>query len=306
MKECFHFTKNKYLRTILEQGLQPTFGTNCSIIGDQVGAKVSYSVGSQGATKMFVGVHGIYSRMAEGRVNEEGFDEHSLKAIHELQQAKDFEDWEGQGVYLVFDGECIDEEHRVETKPYDAYTDMPISPEQLRVCVIRNKETGEMISSKYDIVNFWLAREQEKTGAFYRMDYSERIEEPKSDNYEMEYVELARFCELHPELLGEEKDIQTTLPQVIDESKSKFGFKKIVEMFGKIKNKIKSVFTKGETSEQGNSEVDSVEVEHDAGDAFMDKLRDESKTIEESATEIIESEEEVKNNPIEPQTPEEI
>ena len=163
-----------------------------------------------------------------------------------------------------------------------------------------------MISSKYDIVNFWLAREQEKTGAFYRMDYSERIEELKSDKYEMEYVEIARFCEMHPELLGEEKDIQTTLPQVIDESKSKFGFKKIVEMFGKIKNKIKSVFTKGETSEQGNSEVDSVEVEHDAGDAFMDKLRDESKTIEESATEIIESEEEVKNNPIEPQTPEEI
>ena len=306
MKECFHFTKNKYLRTILEQGLQPTFGTNCSIIGDQVGAKVSYSVGSQGATKMFVGVHGIYSRMAEGRVNEEGFNERSLKAIHELQQAKDFEDWEGQGVYLVFDGECIAEEHRVETKPYDAYTDRPISPEQLRVCVIRNKETGEMISSKYDIVNFWLAREQEETGIFYRMDYEERIEELKSDKYEMEYVEIARFCEMHPELLGEEKDIQTTLPQVIDESKSKFGFKKIAEMFGKIKNKIKSVFTKGETSEQYNPEVDSVELEHDAGDAFMDKLRDESKTIEESATEIIESEEEVKNNPIEPQTPEEI
>lgn len=306
MKECFHFTKNKYLRTILEQGLQPTFGTNCSIIGDQVGAKVSYSVGSQGATKMFVGVHGIYSRMAEGRVNEEGFNEHSLKAIHELQQAKDFEDWEGQGVYLVFDGERIAEEHRVETKPYDAYTDMPISPEQLRVCVIRNKETGEMISSKYDIVNFWLAREQEKTGAFYRMDYGERIEEFKSDKYEMEYVELARFCEMHPEILGEERASSDLLPQVIDESKSKFGFKKIAEMFGKIKNKIKSVFTKGEISEQGNPEVDSAEVEHDTGDAFMDKLRDESKTIEESATEIIESEEEVKNNPIEPQTPEEI
>ena len=306
MKECFHFTKNKYLRTILEQGLQPTFGTNCSIIGDQVGAKVSYSVGSQGATKMFVGVHGIYSRMAEGRVNEEGFNEHSLKAIHELQQAKDFEDWEGQGVYLVFDGECIAEEHRVETKPYDAYTDMPISPEQLKVCTIRNKETGEVISSKYDIVNFWLAREQEKTGAFYRMDYGERIEEFKSDKYEMEYVELARFCEMHPEILGEERTSSDLLPQVIDESKSKFGFKKIAEMFGKIKNKIKSVFTKGETSEQGNPEVDSTEVERDTGDAFMDKLRDESKTIEESATEIIESEEEVKNNPIEPQTPEEI
>lgn len=286
MKECFHFTKNKYLRTILEQGLQPTFGTNCSIIGDQVGAKVSYSIGSQGATKMFVGVHGIYSRMAEGRVNEEGFDEHSLKAIHELQQAKDFEEWEGQGVYLVFDGECIDEEHRVETKPYDAYTDMPISPEQLRVCVIRNKETGEMISSKYDIVNFWLAREQEKTGAFYRMDYSERIEELKSDKYEMEYVELARFCELHPELLGEEKDIQTTLPQVIENKKTKFGLTSIRQFVSKIKDKIKGVFRKEEQGEPSEPEAQE-ENELGAEDSFMTKLKDESKTIEESATEII-------------------
>ena len=139
------------------------------------------------------------------------------------------------------------------------------------------------------------------------MEYADRIEEFKSDKYEMEYVELARFCEMHPELLGEERDIQTTLPQVIDESKSKFGFKKIAEMFGKIKNKIKSVFGKGEVNEQRNPEVDSVEVEHDVGDDFMDKLRDKSKTIEESATEIIESEEtEVKNKSAEPQTPEEI
>ena len=286
MKECFHFTKNKYLRTILEQGLQPTFGTNCSIIGDQVGAKVSYSIGSQGATKMFVGVHGIYSRMAEGYVNEEAFDEHSLKAIHELQQAKDFEEWEGQGVYLVFDGECIDEEHRVETKPYDAYTDMPISPEQLRVCVIRNKETGEMLSSKYDIVSFWLAREQEETSIFYRMDYEERIEEFKSDKYEMEYVELARFCEMHPELLGEERDIQTTLPQVVEDKKTKFGLTSIRQFVSKIKDKIKGVFRKEEQGEPSELEAQD-ENELGTEDSFMTKLKDESKTIEESAIEII-------------------
>ena len=289
MKECFHFTKNKYLKNILENGLQPTFGTNCSIIGDQVGAKVSYSVGTKGATKMFTGVHGIYSRMSEGFVNEEGFNEQSLKAIHELQQAKDFEEWEGQGVYLVFDGECIDEEHRVETKPYDAYTDMPISPEQLRVCVIRNKETGEMISSKYDIVNFWLAREQEETGIFYRMDYEERIEEFKSDKYEMEYVELARFCELHPELLGAEKDIQTTLPQVIEDKKTKFSLTSIRQFVSKIKDKIKGVFRKEEQGEPSEPEAQE-ENELGAKDSFMTKLKDESKTIEESATEIIANE----------------
>ena len=39
MKECFHFTKNRFLKSILEYGLQPKFGTNCSIIGDRKGKK---------------------------------------------------------------------------------------------------------------------------------------------------------------------------------------------------------------------------------------------------------------------------
>ena len=40
MKECFHFTKNRFLKSILEYGLQPKFGTNCSIIGDRKGEKI--------------------------------------------------------------------------------------------------------------------------------------------------------------------------------------------------------------------------------------------------------------------------
>ena len=304
MKECFHFTKNKYLRNILENGLQPTFGTNCSIIGDRVGAKVSYSVGSDGATKMFKGVYEIYSRMVDGHVIEESFDENSLRTIYELQQSKDFEDWEGQGVYLVFDGKCIDERHRVEDKPYDAYTDKPIAPGQLKVCTIRNKETGEVISSKYDVVNFWLARDKDAKFGFYNMEYADRIEEFKSDTYEMEYIELERFCELYPELLSGEIESSDLLPQVIDESKSKFELKKIRDVLDKIKNKIKRVFKKGEYEEQINLEGDS-SVIMSSGDTFINILRDKSKTIEESAKEIIEGEKkEVKNKIVELQTPE--
>lgn len=300
MKECFHFTKSKYLKSILENGLKPAFGANCSIIGDRAGAKVSYSVGSDEATTMFKGVYEKYSRISEGYVNIESFDEHSRKAIEALQQAENFEDWEGPGVYLMFDGECIDEAHRNESKPYDAYTDMAISPEQLKVCTIRNKETGEIISSKYDVASFWLARSQKETISFFSMEYIDKIEKYKSDIYEMEYVELERFCELQTEMLGEEKGESNLLPQTIDESK--FGFKKIAELFGKIKNKIKSAIKKEENTEQNMDEnilEDNSSVgERHTADTFMDKLKDECKTIEESVVEIVNDEENMIPNKI--------
>lgn len=311
MKECFHFTKNKYLKSILENGLQPTFGTNCSIIGDRVGAKVSYSVGSDEATVMFRGVYDKYCRIADGRVNLEGYDENGRKAIEELQQAKDFEDWEGEGIYLMFDGEQIDEAHRDETKLCDSYTDMPISPEKLKVCTIRNKETGEVISSKYDVASYWMARSEKEIVSFFAMEYGDKIEKYKSDVYEMEYVEFERFCELHPEILGEEierKGSSDMLPEVIDESK--FG-KKIAELFGRIKDKIKSALYKGEAFkqkiEEKSPEVDESVANPDQGNSFMDKLINESKTIEEAAVEIVTEEENMRETKaVEPQTPEEI
>ncbi len=306
MKECFHFTKSKHLRSILENGLQPQFGANCSIIGDRIGEKVSYSVGSEEATRMFKGVYEKYCRISEGYVNIESFDENSRKAIQELQEAKDFEDWEGPGVYLMFNGECIDEEHRDETKPYDSYTDMPIPPEQLSVCVIRNRETGEIITSKYDVVSFWLARDKNKKISFYNMEYEDRIEEFKSDKYEMEYVEIARFCEMHPEILGEEISSSELLPQVIEDKKRRFGLTNVIQFINKIKTKIKTALTKGETAESSKEAAPTIN-EPSTDETFRNKLRDESKTIEEAATEIIESaEKEVKNKSVEPQTPEEI
>jgi len=152
--------------------------------------------------------------MADGRVNEEGYDDRGKKAIAKLQNSSSFEEWEEQGVYLMFDGDCISDSNMDEFKPYDSYTYTAIPPEQLKVCVIKNKETGEIITSKYDIVCFWIARSNNQEMGFYNVEYKDRIKEFESEKYEMEYIGLDLFCEMFPEKLEENIEvIETTLPK---------------------------------------------------------------------------------------------
>lgn len=195
MKECFHFTKNRYLKNILEQGLQPKFGTNCSIIGDRKGAKISYSIGQEEAEKMFTALYEIYFRIRDGRVNEEGYDDAGKKNIANLQKSESFEAWEEPGVYLTFDGEWMEKSNNDESKLHDSYTDQTIPPEQLKVCIIKNKKTGEIISSKYDVACFWIAKSKNVDFSFYYMKYKDRIQKFKSEEFEMDYIDLSEFYE---------------------------------------------------------------------------------------------------------------
>lgn len=205
MKKCFHFTKNRFLKSILKQGLQPKFGANCSIIGDGNGEKISYSIEQDKAVQMFMALYEIYYRIADGRVKEESYDEIGREAISDLQNSESFEEWEEPGVYLMFDGDYIENANNDESKPHDSYTDKTIPSEQLKVCVIKNKKTGEIFSSKYDVVCFWIAKSNNKRFSFYCMDYKERINEFKSEEFEMDYIELSKFCEMYPEKLEEKK-----------------------------------------------------------------------------------------------------
>lgn len=306
MKECFHFTKDRFLKSILENGLQPNYGANCSIIGDGKGEKISYSVGTEQATKMFEGLYGIYCRIADGRVNEAGFDERGKQAIAELQNATDFEDWEEPGVYLTFDGECISDLNMDESKPYDSYTHDSIPPEQLKVCVIRNKETGEIISSKYDIVSFWIARDKNHTFGFYDLQYADRIAEFEAEKYEMDYIGLDLFCEMFPEKLEESKEAdemslpgedekevipsEELLPQIAETKNSNIGLSRIVGLIEKIKSKFQKVFNKdaalGRESDGGVIDAPASNDGHTQSESFVDRLRRDNKTIKQTATEI--------------------
>lgn len=305
MKECFHFTKSRFLKSILENGLQPSFGTNCSIIGDGKGEKVSYSIGTEQATKMFKGVYEIYCRIADGRVNEESYDEIGKKAIAELQNSKNFEDWEEPGVYLTFNGENINGSNMDESKPYDSYTNMPIPPEQLKVCVIKNKETGEIISSKYDVVCFWIAKSNNKKSGFYNIEYKDRIKEFQSEKYEMDYIGLDVFCEMYPEKLEEKIEANEVnsfddgktggivpvdlLPKTIEDSKedskSNFVLAKVARLIRKIKNKVKKVFNKGESVEQNPENTTTEAYSNNSNySGFIGKISSNVKPVEEIGT----------------------
>lgn len=202
---CYHFTKNRFLKSILEQGLKPNFGTNCFIARDKKGAKVSYSVGEFYARQMFMALHIKYCQIFQNNIMVELYDESGRKYIDEIQNSESFEEWAEPGVYLMFDWDCIERSEDEEDWGHDAYTYSTIPPEQLKVCVIRNTKTGEIISSKYDVACFWMARidiTYKEIRESYQA-YKERIKEFEAEEFEMEYIELSKFCEMYPEILEE-------------------------------------------------------------------------------------------------------
>lgn len=226
MKECYHFTKIRYLESILNNGLQPMRGPNCSLLGDKK-AKVSYSVGKENAAKMFRSLFEIYLTCKEGIVSEEIFGEEHKKVI----ASKSFEEWEELGVYLMFDGEGIKKRNKNEAKPDDSYTKEAIPPEELKVCVIRDNRTGEVFSSKYDIVCYWSAESEQSQRSLYAMEYKEKITKFKNNEFYMDSIPLSEFCEMYLGIKGEKALTTSQIGKKTESSPSedKKGIAKIFE-----------------------------------------------------------------------------
>ncbi len=193
---CFHFTKTKYLEQIRKEGLRPQYGTNCKILGDMNGTKISYSIGCQNAVKMFYALNEVYKRVKDGRVREETFDESHKKLVEDIQNSKDFESWEEDGVYLVFNRDSIQDETRCNNqKEHDAWSDGFVPAKDLMVFIIIDKSKGGKIVSfsKYDVVAFMASRLEEPVFGFYKYDIEDRIEEFSKPQYDVALMSLEEF-----------------------------------------------------------------------------------------------------------------
>lgn len=220
----YHFTKMKFLEFILKEGLIPQNGINCEILSD-IKTKISYSIGSDGATRMFGALYEIYYRFTD---EPYGFlsskNQIKLKSNYEtgMTEGKDirqcFEEWEEEGVYLCFDDEAITGS-KSEIKPHDASTDQTISSDKLKVCVIRKRNSEEITYSKFDIVCFWIAKNNshKNYAKWFSMDYENKINQFANNEYYLDYVELDKFCEQY---LGLQNDslVQTVTPADIAET----------------------------------------------------------------------------------------
>ena len=157
MKLCYHFTNKDQLESILSEGLKPQYGINSQLISDSRKEKVYYSVGEKATIEIFISFNEILSRALDGRISPELYKAYSDEIKQKLETSHDVESWMGEGIYLAFDGDTLNNFN--EEKLKDAYTSDTIPPESLYVCVLKDETSGEIVSTKSsDIVTYFIAK----------------------------------------------------------------------------------------------------------------------------------------------------
>lgn len=194
MKECFHFTKNKYLNDIVKYGLIPGVGSNALLLNDTAFDKISYSVGVENAIEMFVGLYEIYFNITHSTDDRSNYYLSRRRLFYDVMAANDFKEWQNDGVYLLFDGDIL--KNKNEDEEFDSYTQDTIPSDKLNVCILKDKKDDSIISySKYDIVNFWIHEKKIYTKSFYSKEYEDDIKKYDDKDYYIDYMNLNEFYE---------------------------------------------------------------------------------------------------------------
>jgi hypothetical protein len=133
--------------------------------------------------------------------------------LEKIQASKNIEEYMGEGVYFIFDGTEIENENNF----MDGYTSQTISPEQLQVCLLKNNDTNEVSYSRFDIINYMMAKvpaesihysgkdiEQEKIEKVtldiqnnvkqYTESHAQEIKKYQFGNYTIENMPVREFC----------------------------------------------------------------------------------------------------------------
>lgn len=180
MKKYYHFTSYENLESINEHGLIPQSGGRTRSIGDNRCA-IFLSEGITNAILMYSSILWHYNRHS-GNMGLESIEyykerieyyndlaktipldeeyiaelEAMKKAIEWVKQImsyKDFIEYMGDGVYLsvenVEDINC--------TYPEDCYTTQSIPAERIKIIVLKNKKTGEIIDSRESVLAYFMS-----------------------------------------------------------------------------------------------------------------------------------------------------
>lgn len=212
--QCFHFTYLSRANKIREQGLVPRAEENSKGLKD-TSSKVSFSDGKYAAAFMFANFYWVYEKIKSGERTAENSDT-SQETIDKVKSTSSFEEYLKDGMYLVFDGTNIENTggNKGQINPFDAGTKKEIAPENLKVCLLKNEETGEISYSKYDYALYLMCNLTDEDLAKmphqnyikkYKEDHMEEMAKFKNGNYTEKYVTLDKFCEVYrDEILQEE------------------------------------------------------------------------------------------------------
>lgn len=180
MTKYYHFTDYANLDSICKNGLIPKSGGRTLSIGDKRCA-VFLSNGISNAILMydsllyhynsFSGEQGIraihhYKGIIENYqkrakivpLDQEDIDEMNatigaIDWIRQIMEYKDFYDYIGDGVYLTISGITnVNSDNAV-----DCYTNEIISPKNIKVIVLKNKQTGERVDFRESVLAYFMS-----------------------------------------------------------------------------------------------------------------------------------------------------
>jgi len=180
MGKYYHITSFENLESISKNGLVPNRGGRTSSIGDKRKA-IFLSLGIQNAILMYIsllyhynsyaGDRGLkaiefykdkiesYNKLAK-RIPLDDKDIAELEEIsrviewiHQIMGYKDFFEYIGDGVFLTISGIT----DITKTCPKDCYTDKIISPEKIKVVLLKNKKTGEIVVHREQILAYFMS-----------------------------------------------------------------------------------------------------------------------------------------------------
>lgn len=170
MKKYYHMSSLDKVRSISNVGLMPSEDDNK--LGNDIENKVSFSEGMTGVVAKYANCQKHYDLIKSGVVGGVEPD-----IVEKIKATESMQDYLGDGVFLIFDGENIENKKNF----MDGATDSSIDSDDLQVCILRNNETGEVTYSRFNIVHYMMSKVPLETISYSGIDESEDKIEKKTE-----------------------------------------------------------------------------------------------------------------------------
>lgn len=213
LKECFHFTYLNRAFSIRETGLTPRIEDNSKAVKDS-SDKVSFSDGRYAAAALMANFYRVYTEIKTGQRDKDKTDPDLEKKVI---ASESFEDFLGDGMYFIFDGTDIENigGNKGHINPFDAGTRESIEPNKLKVCMLRNEQTGELSYSKFDFAQYLMMNLTQDDYSkmpdglisdieYYKENHTDEMNRFKNSEYSIEFMTLDDFCQVYKKEIDED------------------------------------------------------------------------------------------------------
>lgn len=218
-KECFHFTYLNRAHSIRKTGLTPRTEDNSKAVKDS-SDKVSFSDGRYAAAALMANFYRVYTDIKTGKRDKDKTDPNLENRVI---ASESFEDFLGDGMYFIFDGTDIENTggNKGHINPFDAGTKESIEPDKLKVCMLRNKQTGELSYSKFDFAQYLMINLTQDDYSkmpdglisdieYYKENHIDEMNRFKNSEYSIEFMTLDDFCQVYKKEIDEDIKKQET------------------------------------------------------------------------------------------------